>query len=275
MGGLVALVTGASSGFGLLTAVSLAKRGFRVVASMRDPGRRGELERAAGEGGVDVEIVELDVTKAADIERSIADIGAVDVLVNNAGVGITGAVENLSMAEVRQVFETHFFGAVALIKAVLPGMRERRRGRIINVTSVSGRIASPGTPAYIASKHALDGLSDSLRHEVFPFGIHVSIVEPGMFPTAMARTPWLAAQRGGPYQPVEDEIQARPAAACEKNTADPQRVADAIVRAATARTPRPRHAVGNDAHAALFFRRVLPGRMFDAMLRSQLEVKRP
>src|SRR5262245_6234904 len=109
MGGLVALVTGASSGFGLLSAVSLAKRGFRVVASMRDPARRGELERAAAERGVDVEIVELDVTKAANIDSAIADIGAVDVLVNNAGVGIIGAVENLSMDEVRQVFETNFF----------------------------------------------------------------------------------------------------------------------------------------------------------------------
>src|SRR5689334_21963086 len=153
-----ALVTGTSSGFGLLTAVSLARAGMQVVASMRDLARRGDLDRAAAAAGAALEVVALDVTRPETIAAALARTGPVDVLVNNAGIGIVGSLENTSMDELREVVETNFFGAVDIIKAVLPGMRERGRGRIINVSSVTGRIAMPGTSAYSAAKHALEGL---------------------------------------------------------------------------------------------------------------------
>jgi len=271
----VALVTGASSGFGLLAAVSLARRGLRVFASMRDLARRGELDQAVAAAGVSLQVVALDVTKPDTLVQALAHVGPVDVLVNNAGVGIVGAVENLSMDEVRQTFETNFFGALALIKAVLPGMRERRRGRIINVSSIAARIASPGTLAYIASKYALEGLSDALRYEVHPFDLTVSVVQPGTFPTAMTKAPWMAARSGGVYEGVERAIESMLKAAHAPKTADTQRVADAIVHAATARSRRRRYVVGSDARFALVLRGLLPTRAFEAVLRSMIKTKRP
>jgi NAD(P)-dependent dehydrogenase (short-subunit alcohol dehydrogenase family) len=271
----VALVTGASSGFGLLAAVSLARHGLRVVASMRDLARRGELDQAAAAAGVSLQVIALDVTRPDTFDQALAQVGPVGVLVNNAGVGIVGAVENISMEEVRQTFETNFFGAVALIKAVLPGMRERRAGRIVNVSSIAARIASPGTPAYIASKYALEGLSDALRYEVHPFGITVSIIQPGTFPTAMTKAPWMASRSGGAYEGVERAVESMLKASHARKPADPQRVADAIVHAATARSPRRRYVVGSDARFALVVRSLLPTGAFEALIRSMLKPRSP
>lgn len=271
----VALVTGSSSGFGLLAAVSLAKSGLRVFASMRELSRRGALDQAVAAAGVSLNVVALDVTKPDTFIQALAQVGPVDVMVNNAGVGMIGSIENVSMDEMRQVFETNFFGTVALIKAVLPGMRERGGGRIINVTSIAGRIANPGTPAYIASKYALEGLSHSLRYEVHPFGITVSTIEPGAFPTAMTKAPWMAARSGGAYEGVERAVEAMLKASHEKKTADPQRVADAIVHAATARSPRRRYVVGRDAKLALVLRSLLPTGAFEAVIRSMTKTKSP
>jgi len=271
----VALVTGASSGFGLLAAVSLARRGLRVVASMRDLSRRGELDQAAAAAGVSLQVVALDVTRPDTFAEALAQVGPVDVLVNNAGIGIVGAVENISMEEVRQTFETNFFGAVALIKAVLPGMRERRAGRIVNVSSIAARIASPGTPAYIASKYALEGLSDALRYEVHPFGIAVSIIEPGTFPTAMTKAPWMAARSGGAYEAIERAVESMLKASHTQKASDPQQVADAIVHAATARSPRRRYVVGSDARFALVVRSLLPTGAFEALIRSMIKPRNP
>ncbi len=270
-----ALVTGASSGFGLLAAVSLAKSGLRVFASMRDLSRRGELDQAAAAAGVSLNVVALDVTKPDTLIEALAQVGPVDVMVNNAGVGLIGSIENVSMEEVRQVFETNFFGTVALIKAVLPGMRERRAGRIINVGSIAGRIANPGTPIYIASKYAVEGLSDSLRYEVHPFGITVSIIEPGAFPTAMTKAPWMAARSGGAYEGIERAVESMLKASHEQKVADPQWVADAIVHAATARSPRRRYVVGRDAKLALALRGLLPTGAFEAVIRSMIKTKNP
>jgi NAD(P)-dependent dehydrogenase (short-subunit alcohol dehydrogenase family) len=270
-----ALVTGTSSGFGLLTAVSLARAGMQVVASMRDLARRGDLDRAAAAAGVALEVVALDVTRPETIAAALARTGPVDVLVNNAGIGIVGSVENTALDELREVFETNFFGAVGVINAVLPGMRERGRGRIINVSSVTGRIAMPATSAYSAAKHALEGFSDALRHEGRSFGIEVSLIEPGFFPTAMVRAQRQVRRSGGPYAAIERVFLDLLAATSEKNSADPQRVADAIVHAATARSPRPRYVVGSDANAIFTLRSLLPARAFEALVRSKTKPKPP
>ncbi|MPY89096.1 MAG: SDR family oxidoreductase [Luteitalea sp.] len=270
----VALVTGASSGFGLLISVELARRGLRVYASMRDLGRADRLRAAADQAGVRLELVELDVTRADSIERAAAEVkgaaGRIDVLVNNAGYGIGGAVEDLSMAELREQFETNFFGLVALTKVVLPGMRERRRGRIVNLSSIGGRIATPGLAAYNASKFAVEGFSEALRHELRPFQVFVSLVEPGMFRTDIFdRNRRLAARAHDPGSPwfeatrrLEKVVDRR----VEKSTADPRRVA--MVVAAIAKDPRPRlrYLVGRDARAQSLLARLLPARLWESAI---------
>lgn len=266
----VALVTGTSSGFGLLTAISLARAGLRVLASMRTLTRRADLERAAADAGVSLEVVELDVNKPESIADTIARAGPIDVLVNNAGTSILGSVENMAMHELREIFETNFFGATAMMKAVLPDMRARRSGRIINVASVAGKIALGGISAYSASKHALEGLSDALRFEVQQLGIQVSLIEPGMFPTMMTRTPRLTERHGGPYEDVERAFAGMLEEACER-APDLQQVADAIVHAATARSPRHRYVVGSDASAILALHSLLPARAFEALVRRKLK----
>jgi NAD(P)-dependent dehydrogenase (short-subunit alcohol dehydrogenase family) len=224
---------------------------------------------------VALEVVALDVTRPEMIAAALARTGPVDVLVNNAGIGIVGAVENTALDELREIFETNFFGAVGLVKAALPGMRERGSGRIINVSSVTGRIAMPATAAYSAAKHALEGFSDALRHEGRSFGIAVSLIEPGFFPTAMVRAQRQTRRSGGPYAAIERVFLDLLAETSKKSSADPQRVADAIVHAATARSPRPRYVVGSDATVIFTLRSLLPARAFEALLRSKTRPKPP
>src|SRR5579864_6548915 len=185
----IALITGASSGFGLLTSVELAKAGFRVVATMRDLGRRERLEQAIAAAGVGakLDISALDVTKfdaiQAFVEAVVRDYGHLDVLVNNAGFAVAGFAEDIKLDELRLQFETNFFGAVAMTKAVLPTMRRQGCGHIIQVSSIAGLHGAITTSSYSASKHALEGWSESLRLEVNSLGIKVVVVEPGAFQT--------------------------------------------------------------------------------------------
>lgn len=267
----VALITGASSGFGLLTAVELARAGFRVFASMRDPSRQGGLQAAAAAAGVEVEVVALDVTDPATITAAIAEIdaraGGVDLLVNNAGIGLIGAFEDTDEAELRRLFETNFFGLCAVTRAVVPGMRARRRGRIVNVSSVGGRIGSPGIAAYSASKFAVEGLSEALSLELAPFGIQVALVEPGVFRTEMIgpdkrRMTARAADPASPYHARCAEIAAVMQHTHDHGGPDPRDVARTIAAAATAGAPSLRYPVGKDAHALFMLRRVLPPRRF-------------
>jgi NAD(P)-dependent dehydrogenase (short-subunit alcohol dehydrogenase family) len=267
-----ALITGASSGFGLLSAIELARHGFRVFGSMRDLSRQEPLLAAAAEVGVSVETVELDVTSAASIERAVAEVharaGAIDLLVNNAGIGVIAAFEDTSDAELRAIFETNVFGLAAVARAVIPGMRARRRGRIVNVASVGGRIGSPGVAAYSASKFAVEGLSEVLSLELAPFGIDVAIVEPGFFRTEMVgpakrtMTP-RAADPASPYHARCAAIDAFMQHAFDHGGPDPRDVARTIARAATDRRPRLRYPVGGDARLFFLLKRLLPARGFE------------
>src|SRR6202140_2774188 len=185
----IVLVTGASSGFGLLTSIELAKAGFRVVATMRDLGRRDRLEQAiaaAGTGAM-VDIRVLDVTKfdaiQGFVDTVVRDYGRLNVLVNNAGFAVSGFAEDIKLEELRLQFETNFFGAVAMTKAALPTMRRQHSGHIIQVSSIAGLHGSVTVSSYAASKHALEGWSESLRLELNTLGIKVVLVEPGAFQT--------------------------------------------------------------------------------------------
>lgn len=178
-----ALITGCSSGIGLSTAIAMARDGLEVVATLRNLDKRRELETRAKDAGVDLVIRPLDVTDESSIDRCtqgvIDEFGAIDVLVNNAGFGMLGSVEQLSSESVRHVMETNFFGVWNLTRAVMPGMRERRSGHIITVTSVGGLIAQPFNDSYCAAKFAVEGMMESLAPVAGALGIKVSIVEPG------------------------------------------------------------------------------------------------
>ena len=182
-----ALVTGASTGIGYATALELARGGYTVVAAMRNPSRAPELNLQAERETLPISVVAMDVNSDDSVARGFAEAerlcGPVEVLVNNAGIGHGGAVEDVSIAKFRDTMETNFFGALRCIKTVLPGMRTRRSGCIINVTSVAGRLASAAQSSYCSSKFALEALSEVLAQEARLFGIRVAIVEPGVIAT--------------------------------------------------------------------------------------------
>jgi NAD(P)-dependent dehydrogenase (short-subunit alcohol dehydrogenase family) len=183
----IALVTGSSTGIGFATVEALARAGHHVIATMRDPKRAPALGELARSQRLPITVMPMDVDSDASVSQTIGEAlrsqGRVDVLVNNAGVGGLGAVEMTPLSRFREVMETNFFGALRCIQAVMPGMRERNSGLIVNVTSVAGRVASQGQPAYSASKFALEALSECLAAEVKAHGIRVAIVEPGVIAT--------------------------------------------------------------------------------------------
>jgi NAD(P)-dependent dehydrogenase (short-subunit alcohol dehydrogenase family) len=264
----VALVTGASSGIGADTARRLHQRGFVVYGVAR---RLAAMQPLADEG---VRVFELDVTDdasmTAGVRRILAETGRIDVLVNNAGYGSYGSVEDVPIDEARRQFEVNLFGAARLIQLVLPGMRAQGNGRIINVSSIGGKIYEPLGAWYHATKHALEGLSDSLRLELAPFGVDVVIIEPGPILTewnAIARQTMTDTAAGGPYAGRAAKLAAafeRVDAAGRSSTADV--VARKIVVAATTRRPRTRYPVGRQAGTIVRVRRLLPDRVFDRIL---------
>jgi NAD(P)-dependent dehydrogenase (short-subunit alcohol dehydrogenase family) len=268
------LLTGCSSGFGLLSAVELARRDFRVYASMRDLEKRETLDRVARAARVSLSVVQLDVTSTesitAAVDSVISEAGHIDLVVSNAGYGLGGFVEDLTLAEVREQFETNFFGALELTKGVLPLMRARGSGRMIFVSSVNGFLGFPGLSAYSASKFALEGFAESLRWEVLPDGIYVSLVEPGSFPTAIfgrnRRVAAAALNPASPYYARSRRLEAVVLGRIKASKRDPRAVARAIARVATSAHPKLRYRVGVDAHLALFTRRLLPDRVLDAAM---------
>ena len=270
-----ALITGASSGFGLLTSVTLAKRGWRVVATMRDLNRREKLESAARDAGVPdrIEIHSLDVTKADQI-AAIADLVAnrgepLHALVNNAGFAVSGFAEEVTDAELRQQFDTNFFGAAAVTRAFLPQMRRRGFGHVVMISSISGRLGYPGVSSYAASKFALEGWTETLRYEMATLGIQVVLVEPGSFETDIwTRNAKVTARMRDPESPNAARV-ARwrgQLKKSSKNRADPQIVAEVIAGILETPNPRLRYVVGNHARMALLMQRILPTGAFERMI---------
>ncbi len=248
-----ALVTGCSSGIGLHTALTLARNGYRVFAGVRAPERADELRDAAA--GLELSVLRLDVTDPESVAVAVATAEPVDVVVNNAGIGMFGAVETISDAELRLVFDTNFFGALAVVRAALPGMRERRRrGVVITIGSVDACL--PGRPmtwAYAASKHAVGVASEALALEVEPFGIRVRQLDPGFFATSIRdnRRQRESGNLDGPYARLREAMESVVASSVAE-AGDPQVVADAVLGAiADDRVFPVRRLVGDDAEAAV------------------------
>ena len=265
----VALVTGASSGIGEATARQLAAAGFTVYAAARRTERMQQLTEAG------IRPIAMDVTDDASMQTGVKTIlnerGRIDVLVNNAGYGSYGALEDVPMDEARAQMEVNVFGAARLTQLVLPHMRGQRSGTIVNVTSMGGKIYTPLGAWYHATKFALEAISDCLRMEVKPFGINVVVVEPGGI-----RTEWpgIAAEKvravssTGPYAPQGNAVaQSLVSESTQRRSSPPELIAKTIVKAVTTRRPKTRYAVGYGAKPIIFMHDVLPDRAFDAFIR--------
>jgi len=266
--GQVALVTGGSSGIGEATALELRKAGFEVYAVARRVDRMAQLEQQG------VHVFGMDVTDdasmVAGIGRVVREQGRIDVLVNNAGYGSYGAVEDVSIDEARRQFEVNLFGLARLVQLVTPHMREQGSGRIINISSIGAVFYEPFGAWYHATKFAVDGFSDSLRVELRPFGIDVVLIHPAGIVTEwneIARTSLIERSKDGVY--AGSAVKAAKAMASVDNprmSSGPEVVARTIVKAATARRPRARYATGKGASTVMTARRALPDRAFDAIL---------
>lgn len=269
MTSLVALVTGASSGIGETTARRLAALGYTVYAAAR---RVERMESLTADG---VRVLALDVTDeqsmTACVETILRETGRIDVLVNNAGYGSFGALEDVPLSEARKQFEVNIFGLARLIQLVLPTMRAQASGTIVNISSAGGKVAEPLGSWYHATKFAVEGLSDSLRLELRPFGIDVVIIEPGAI-----RTEWNTIARAGLMRTSGDTAYAEQAETVRRvfEEADapgwgsePSVVADAIVAAVQARRPKIRYAIGARGKSAVIGRKLLPDRAMDAVMR--------
>ncbi|RFU69606.1 oxidoreductase [Bacillus sp. V59.32b] len=266
MGNQIAIVTGSSSGFGLLTSLELANRGFRVIATMRNPQKGTELTKKAKELGIDrnIEIHELDVTSEASIQglkRLLESLGQVDVLVNNAGYAGAGFVEEIPVNEYRKQFETNLFGLIAVTQVVLPLMREQGNGNIINISSISGRIGFPGMSPYVASKYALEGWSECLRLEMKPFGIQVALVEPGSYQTNIWTTGKQVTEKSqlenSPYYETMRNIEGY-LLKNESGYGDPQEVASLIGEISQQKETTLRHPVGKRVKLSIRLKNFLP-----------------
>lgn len=275
----IALITGSSSGFGLLTSIELAKAGFRVVATMRDLGRRSPLDQAAAAAGIaaQLDIRQLDVTNLdsipAFVDSVVRDHGRLDVLVNNAGFAVAGFAEDIKLEELRRQFETNFFGAVAVTKAALPTMRSQRSGHIIMVSSIGGLLGSVTVSSYSASKHALEGWSESLRLELNSLGIKVVLIEPGAFLTDIWTRGAVMGEKATTQESpniqrslrMRERIQALP-------KRDPIEVARLIASVAQDPNPKLRYLIGPDAKLQLAMKRILPWKWHEKLVANFLKI---
>ena len=268
------LITGATAGIGRSAALHLARRGMRVFATGRNERALQTLREEAA--GTDLEAFRLDVTDSESIASAVARIDeategyGIDALVNNAGFGLVGAMADIPDADVRMQFDTNVFGLHAMTRAFLPQMLERRSGRIINVSSVGGRVTLPFFGVYNATKYAVESMSDALRREVAPFGVKVSLIEPGPIRSEFASTSMSHLQRynraSSAYAPAY-QLAGEVAERFESQSAGPEVIARAIERAVTARRPRARYVAPFTSQLMLALVAILPTRWTDAMLR--------
>ncbi|MBT8172846.1 MAG: SDR family oxidoreductase [Nitrosopumilus sp.] len=247
----VALVTGSSSGIGLEASLALARDGYKTFASMRDTKKAGELEQAAKKENLSIEIIQLDVDKeesiVSAIEKIISDSQRLDVLVNNAGYGQFGCTEDVTVDDFRKQFETNFFSIVRIIQEVAPIMRKQKSGNIINISSVAGRMGLPGSPAYISSKFALEGLGECLRYELGQFGIKTTLIEPGVIKTNFFESMKIPDSKKDPkYKEITDHILSGLKMMVQMGT-PPSEVAKVIIKAIHDDEMLPRYIVGTDA----------------------------
>lgn len=270
----IVLITGCSSGIGEATARRLQQNGWRVYATARNPDSLTDL-RALGCKTLALD-VEDEASMQAAVETIAREAGGIGALVNNAGYSQSGPVELVSPVQLRRQFETNVFGLVRLTQLVLPGMRARRQGRIVNIGSMGGRLTFPGGGIYHATKHALEAISDALRFEVEGFGIRVVLIQPGLIRTQFTRKvteslDGLAGREAGPYATFTAEVERITRESYEKGALAPyagaaEDVAAVVERALTEREPRPRYRVSRSASILMSLRAVLSDRRWDAFL---------
>jgi len=276
------LITGATDGLGKALALLLAERGYRVFAAGRSPEKLAHLDGIAREKKLALESIALDVCSDASVQSAVQTVlgkaGAIDVLVNNAGVNYTAAVEDLSMEDWRAQFETNVFGVLRVTRAVLPRMRERRSGRILMMSSLSGLMTPPTQGAYSSSKHALEGLSNALRMELYPFGIAVVLLEPGYIITGIQKAaaelskPYV--EKGGPYAPLYAQFFASVNGMRAQSRTTPEDCARVTLHAIETPRPKARYGVTSLAPFVKWSKRLLTDGAIDAMLRRRYGIAR-
>ncbi len=278
------LITGGTDGLGRAIALLLAERSYRVFATGRSAERRAQLDAFARERNLPLMAVEMDVCDDASVARAVSQVraqaGAIEVLVNNAGVGYFAVMEEIRMEDLRQQFETNFFGVVRVTQAVLPEMRELRRGRIINMSSAAGKVALPMFGAYSGSKFALEGMSDALRLELYPFGVDVVVIEPGYIRTgfqsisADLSSSYGAPSRASAYAVLYESFRRTTTSARNRSQYTPEDCARVVLRAVEDDPPRPRYTVTRTARLAAWAKRLLPDRVLDRSLRRAYGIAR-
>ena len=270
----IALVTGSSSGIGFETALALARENYFTFASMRNTDKAGTIQEIAKKENLNLEVIELDVDKEESIKSAVKKIqeqkGRIDVLVNNAGYGLFGCVEDITIDDLKAQFETNFFGVVRLIQEISPIMRKTGSGIIVNVSSVAGRIGFPGTPAYISSKFALEGLSECMRYELSPFGIKTIIIEPGVIKTDFFSSMKVAKGKpDSPYKEITEKVMNGVKMMAEMGTL-PDEVAKTIIKAIQTEEPLPRYIVGSDASMFLEAKKMKTDIEFENYIKKEL-----
>ena len=271
----IAVVTGSSSGIGFETSLALARDGYFTYATMRDVKKADEIKRIKNEENLPLKVIELDVDNEGSAKNAIDTIiqekGRIDVLVNNAGWGIWGTGEDVSLEEFRAQFETNFFSVVRMIQKVAPTMREQGSGNIVNISSVAGRIGLPASTAYVSSKFAIEGLSESLRYELGPFGVNVIIIEPGVIKTNFFDSMRTAkkADESDVYRDITIKVISGVKMMAEMGT-PPKEVANVIIKSLKEEKPLPRYVVGNDAAMFLEAKKMKTDIEFENYLKKEL-----
>jgi NAD(P)-dependent dehydrogenase (short-subunit alcohol dehydrogenase family) len=273
------LITGATDGLGKAAAVLLAERGYRVFAAGRSAEKRAQLDARARQQKLPLESLEMDVCDDSSVQSAVAAVyqkaGAIDVLINNAGLVYVGAVEDLQMEDWRRQFETNFFGVIRVTQAVLPRMRERRKGRILMMSSVSGFVTPPTLGAYSASKHAIEALSNALRHELYPFGIHTILIQPGYIVTNIQSTAMQLTQtyqekfKSGPYAKIYASYLGSAASTRAQSKTTPVDCARIMLRAIEAPRPKARYGVTSLATFAKLSKWLLTDSAADRLIRQR------
>jgi NAD(P)-dependent dehydrogenase (short-subunit alcohol dehydrogenase family) len=271
----VAVVTGSSRGIGFETSLTLARNGFLTYATMRNLQKEKNISLISDKERVPLKTLQLDVTDSTSVNNAIRSImdetGRVDVLVNNAGYGLVGAFEELSIEEIKQQFETNFFGVIRVTQGVLPIMRKQGDGIIVNISSGAGRFGYPNGSAYVSSKFALEGLSESMAYEIEPYGLRVVLVEPGFVRTNFSNV--VAKRSQSPKSPYS-KMTEKMTASVEKmklNSCPPELVADTVLKAVTSKEPNLRYLVGKDVELWMKQKKNMSDKEFFNVIKQSLQ----
>jgi NAD(P)-dependent dehydrogenase (short-subunit alcohol dehydrogenase family) len=276
---LVAVVTGSSSGIGLATSIALARNGYLTYATMRNLAKRDSIQSIADKQHLRIRVVQLDVTDENSIKSAIQSIlseaGRIDLLVNNAGYVLTGAFEDIGINEIKALYETNVFGVIRVTQAVLPIMRKQGSGRIINISSGAGRIGYPGGSAYVSSKFALEGLSESMAYEIEQFGIRTVLVEPGFVRTKIGENMAISKKTQDPNSPYSQMMQMMSSnqERMLENGSDADLVASVVAEAATSKEPNLRYLAGKDVQQMMAAKKSMSDEEFQKMIKKGVKDK--